>query len=758
MRKLIGALACGLMAGCLGDPVGPGGAGSRLAFTLHTMEFDALGDTASLKINVVSGPAVVLGGRGIGFASDNPAVVQVVSEDGKVAIVGNGRAVVRATLPAATPDSVLIVVQQRARTISGMTGAGARLASLGDTVSLRPVARDRNGALVAGAAFRFTSSDSATLAVSATGTVTALSNGTSTVTASVDSVSASTIVTVSQVAGRVADLPDSLHFATLGRSVQLQPVALDRNNRIVVGAAFGVVSSDSTVVRVTRGGQITAVHNGQASVTLTIDSVEAVVPVRVAQLGVAVVVAPTALHFASLGLQQPFEATVTDSGGAPVQAGPVQSLGLSDSSVAQVSSPTSIRSVGNGTAVYRFQVGGVSGSIAVQVHQVAVELTAAGVAQDSILRPPLGSPLQVACTGVDSAGIAVAPSLISVRSVNGTVSGASCASLTVAHSGTDTLIMLSGSAVTRLPIRLAVQATVSSAAGQFLAMDSVPRGGDLWAASADTAPGGAVELRIADYMFDSSANENLADLVRFTSVDGVSFTYDTTLVQHGDTLDASDGRGVENSVIFPAANGAGWRMLYGGGNDLSGWGTYSASSMDRRHWVKTGVVIPNGYPGEVNPSGEGLQVDRLPDGTWRLINGAYDPTPAGVNTFSITEWLSTDQAHWVFVRTLVSVLDAPPGASRAVYAPCLRQIGPSMWRLIFTGDNWQFVNGQIVSGSSAIWSAVSSDLIHWQQEGQLLGQSGSDLFYSTLAGTRLYFLRRDTGARARVATVTLAMP
>jgi hypothetical protein len=423
-----------------------------------------------------------------------------------------------------------------------------------------------------------------------------------------------------------------------------------------------------------------------------------------------------------------------------------------------VTGATSIRAVSNGSSVYRFVVGGVAGSIAVQVHQVAVATTASGIAQDSILRPTLGSALPVVCTGVDSGGNAVAASEIPARSVNGTVAGPNCASLTVVHSGVDTLVLTSGTTVTKVPMRLAVQPTVSSAAGQFIAMDSIRSNGDLWAPSADTLPGGGYELRIADYIYDSTADENRADLVRLTSQDGVTFAFDTTLVAHGDVLDTLDGRGVENSVIFPAATGGGWRMLYGGGNDYSGWSTYAASSSDRRHWVKTGVAIANGYPGEVNPSGEGLQVDRVANGTWRLINGAYDVTSNGVNTFSITEWVSADQLTWSFVRTLISVLDTPPGATRALYAPCLRQIGPSLWRLVFTGDNWVFQNGQIVSGSSAIWSAVSSDLTHWQQEGRLMGQAGSDLFYSTLAGNRLYVLRRDTGARARVAVAVVTMP
>src|SRR5437879_9487360 len=149
-----------------------------------------------------------------------------------------------------------------------------------------------------------------------------------------------------------------------------------------------------------------------------------------------------------------------------------------------------------------------------------------------------------------------------------------------------------------------------------------------------------------------------------------------------------------------------------GGNQVSGWQLYSAASPDRRTWTKIGVAIANGYPAAMRPVGEGMMVDQLPDGSWRMVMGAYEPSPSTVNAWQITEWRSTDQLSWQFVRTLVSSTTMPIEGRCAVYAPSIRQIGPSMWRLVFAAHR--------MCGSpqyAAIYSAVSSDLVHWQFEG-----------------------------------------
>ncbi len=95
----------------------------------------------------------------------------------------------------------------------------------------------------------------------------------------------------------------------------------------------------------------------------------------------------------------------------------------------------------------------------------------------------------------------------------------------------------------------------------------------------------------------------------------------------------------------------------------------------------------------------------------------------------------------------------PAAGSDAVYSPTIRQVAPGLWRMIFTGDN-RFHPG----ARSRLWTAVSTDSRSWQVEGQLLGSDSTNLYYSSLQGNRLVFIRQDDGGSRRLAIATVSMP
>ncbi len=191
-----------------------------------------------------------------------------------------------------------------------------------------------------------------------------------------------------------------------------------------------------------------------------------------------------------------------------------------------------------------------------------------------------------------------------------------------------------------------------------------------------------------------------------------------------------------------------------------GWQVFSAVSTDERVWTKEpGVRISNGLPlsnptGPVPwPAGEGMVVDQLPDGEWRMIVAAYEEITPREDKFQITEWRSPDQLNWTYQGVIFSTRQVPPEGERSVYSPTIRQFAPGLWRMIFSADNIDQPGGR-----RRLWSAVSTDLEHWQFEGELIGAVGTDVWYSSLAGNRLVFLRQDTGLPRRVAIATVTMP
>jgi hypothetical protein len=196
-----------------------------------------------------------------------------------------------------------------------------------------------------------------------------------------------------------------------------------------------------------------------------------------------------------------------------------------------------------------------------------------------------------------------------------------------------------------------------------------------------------------------------------------------------------------------------------GSNKCYGWQVFSATSDDGRIWTKEpGIRMSNGGVDSTFPppwpAGEGMVVDQLPSGEWRMIVSTFEHiTPPASSKWEITEWRSPDQMQWQYIGTVLTTRDMPSGWQGSVYSPSLREIAPGLWRMVFTAD------GRGIPGSrSAIWSAVSTDLASWQIEGELLGAPGSNLYYSAFLDDRVVFVRRDGNGAARLASARLMMP
>lgn len=149
-----------------------------------------------------------------------------------------------------------------------------------------------------------------------------------------------------------------------------------------------------------------------------------------------------------------------------------------------------------------------------------------------------------------------------------------------------------------------------------------------------------------------------------------------------------------------------------------------------------------------------MVTDQRPDGSWRMTVGTYEPLTPPEDRFQITEWRSADQLSWTYVRSLVTTRQLPLEGQRSAYSPTLAEIAPGLWRMIFTADDRNQPDGR-----SRVWSAVSSDRVTWQLEGQILGAPGVEYFYSALVGDRLYTLQAAQGmAGTTLVGLTVGQP
>lgn len=203
----------------------------------------------------------------ITWESSDPSVLRVLS-NGKVVAVGQGEAVITASIGEAT-SSVTITVTGEQPGESGLTGvsldrytltlyAGEDAEQL--TATLKPEGTE--------ATIRWTSSNQTAATVSQDGKITPLSAGVTVVTAAAGDYRASCIVTVQPERVRVTGIrfEETTHTLMMGSTVTLQPI-IAPDDATVKNLTW--VSSDEQTATVSRTGIVTALSVGETTITAT---------------------------------------------------------------------------------------------------------------------------------------------------------------------------------------------------------------------------------------------------------------------------------------------------------------------------------------------------------------------------------------------------------------------------------------------------------------------------------------------------------
>lgn len=203
----------------------------------------------------------------VSWESSDPSVLRVLS-NGKVVAVGQGEAVITASIGEAT-SSVTITVTGEQPGESGLTGvsldrytltlyAGEEAEQL--TATLKPEGTE--------ATIRWTSSNQTAATVSQDGKITPLSAGVTVVTAAAGDYRASCIVTVQPERVRVTGIrfEETTHTLMMGSTVTLQPI-IAPDDATVKNLTW--VSSDEQTATVSRTGIVTALSVGETTITAT---------------------------------------------------------------------------------------------------------------------------------------------------------------------------------------------------------------------------------------------------------------------------------------------------------------------------------------------------------------------------------------------------------------------------------------------------------------------------------------------------------
>ncbi len=568
-------------------------------------------------------------------------------------------------------------------------------------------------------------------------------------------------VTVAQQAARVVTSRDTLVFEALEAVQTFEASAVDRLGVEVAGVTLSYAATDTAIATVGPAGDVRALANGLTTVTVAGGGESLTVAVRVQQRPVRVLIDADSLHFIALGETATVIGVPVDSLGHTVPGG-IADLAVEDTTVLELVDSVTIRAKQNGRTMLRFSAAGLPVQQLGVVSQIPDTIVVA-LADPQIVSLERDSLIPLSCQVLDQNGYAVAVEPTVSQSNGGRWSGSNCRDLRIQLSGFDTVVLHAGSLSASLPLVLAVRPITSSAVGEYLVPDSIPANVGPWAPTLLRNETGELELYFTGYVQDSvDATQFRGHLHRLLSQDGVTYRYDGIALPHDDSVCELNGSGIENIAIVPRAEAPGWRMYYAGGSfPCYGWQVFSAVSDDRRTWTKepgarlsNGGNLPPAPPvAPVWPVGEGMVVEQLPTGEWRMLVGGYRLQATFEDKFHIVEWRSSDQLAWSYVGSVFTTDDLPAEGQRSVYSPTIREFSPGLWRMIVTADNLRDPGGR-----SRLWSAVSTDKVTWQLEGELMGAEGTNLAYSSLVDELLVFTRQDAGQPRRLASATVVMP
>lgn len=160
--------------------------------------------------------------------------------------------------------------EEQVATVEVTPGADT-LTALGDTRELQAVARDTEGEVVTGVDFTWSSTDDSVVTVDDSGVVTAQTNGTAEITASVVSseASGSAALAVSQRVETVTVSPESATLTTVNATQEFTAEATDANGSTVEDARFVWSSEDHSVATIGPDGTATASGSGASTITAT---------------------------------------------------------------------------------------------------------------------------------------------------------------------------------------------------------------------------------------------------------------------------------------------------------------------------------------------------------------------------------------------------------------------------------------------------------------------------------------------------------
>ncbi|MEJ2237953.1 MAG: Ig-like domain-containing protein [Gemmatimonadales bacterium] len=346
--------------------------------TVATVEVTPAVATANSLGEVVSFTAVARNGSGIEvpgvtftWSESSSGTVATIDQNGQATAVGNGTTEVTATTSGVSGSADLTVNQVMASI--ALSPAAATLTAIGATQQFTAQALDANGNPLPTQP-TFTWGGGGTVAsVSPTGLATALTQGTTAVTATSGVTVGSANLTVTQDINSIVVTPALVTLDAIGATQQFTAEAQDINgNPLPIQPSFTWSSSDEAVATVgVTSGLATTTGNGSADIVASAAGMSGSASLTVTQAIGSIVVTPASATLDAVGDTQPYTAEARDLSGVPLATQPTFTWSSGNDAVATVDETTGLATaVANGSVNIMASAAGVTGSANLTVAQV----------------------------------------------------------------------------------------------------------------------------------------------------------------------------------------------------------------------------------------------------------------------------------------------------------------------------------------------------------------------------------------------------
>lgn len=330
-----------------------------------------IGRTTTLTAVVKDQRDSVMSGKTVTWSSNNTSVATVAANvitggatTAIVTAVTKGTATITATVEGKTVTVPVFVVDPTVATVT-VTATVPPTFFVGQTLQAAAVARDGGNNTLTSFATTWTSSAPAVATVSASGLITAVTAGTTTITATSGGRSGTLNVTVSlvPVARVILTMPKP---AQVGRGATVVAQLRNSANAVLTNdqRVFGWHSSDESIATISSTGVITGLTYGTTIVTCVVENRVGVLTVNVTEAGIDYIVVTPDSSDLKVGATRQYTATAFDADSVPLSVAALNGRPFewttANSATARVSNTGLVLGIATGTTFVSASIGSVA--------------------------------------------------------------------------------------------------------------------------------------------------------------------------------------------------------------------------------------------------------------------------------------------------------------------------------------------------------------------------------------------------------------